>query len=130
MSSLIVRIAAILIGLLCLFLSIQSPALLVGAAFFLGLAALSIWGRSEAHIFLAGALVAGVHPVLGVLTGKIAAIGRHASRDILLAKEPSAFWITVTIYCAMTLASLLAAYYFWRKRRAAPVSSNSGTSAF
>lgn len=121
MSSLIVRIAAIFIGLLCLFLSFQSPALLVGAAFFLGLAALSIWGRSEVGIFLAGALVTGVHPILGVFTGKIAAIGRHSSRDVLLAKEPSAFWITVAVYCVLTLASLSAAYFFRRKRRAQPI---------
>lgn len=124
MSSWIIRIAAILIGLLLLFVSVQSAQPLVGivgAAFFLGLAALSIWGRSEAHIFLALALVFAVHPIWGILTGKMSELTRHSSRDILLAKEPEAFWFNVAAATLLALVCLCAAAFsFWRQRRAQP----------
>ncbi|BCB28629.1 hypothetical protein SKTS_35150 [Sulfurimicrobium lacus] len=114
-----------LIGLFLIFASIKSPeqslVLLVGAAFFLGLAALSFWGRSEPHILFAFAVVFAVHLIWGLLTGEILELTRHAPRTILLSKEPEAFWSSVVAYCLFVLALVsAAAYLFWRQRHAQP----------
>ena len=120
MGSRFLTVIASLIGLLCLYASFRSPQPLiglVGAAFFLGLAALNLWGRSPPHIFLPFGLVFGIHPILALFTGQISELTRQAPRTFSVAKEPQAFWTTFALYCLLALGAFSVAAYRLLRRR-------------
>lgn len=124
----IIRLAAIVMGLLCVYLAqigpVDSTSMYLGAAFFFAFAAFSMAKEQLPLTLLIAGLGLSALPVAALRTGAVATphvATRRAvyiqSEQVLLANDPAQFWGWVGLYGFIALAFVLAAIYLYLRER-------------